>query len=464
MRMTEGGLRMFGDRRGRAARAALRLSRLLLAAAASLVVVVSTLLTLHFMQGQVASIPGVRGGYMSDLYPRWVGIHLFWLKGISPYSGMVTDIAQRGFYAPTIRAHGPLPVPEAFDYPLPLVLLLAPLAWMSFPVALASYMVVTMALLLAGAKLVVGATGVPTWLQWLLIGTLVFITPTHQAILLEQPTLLFLALALLGVGCAVRGWWLPAGVALSLACWKPQDAVLLATAIGGWAVLRRPVARPLLFGFVGALALTCGWSLVAMPTWPARFLAQVTAYGGSQPVGTALSALTGNAPVTLVVSGLLLAALGMLVWHARRWEPARAVLAISAAAALVTLLVVPRVALATYDYALVWLPLVFACWVARRHSGRAVWMGVAVMAAAMMWDNLFVFHAPGALWLTDIVLRFDRYATWPTAALAQPAAIWLYTLFPLLFLVAAMPALAAVWRPEAATRSEDASEPPALAA
>jgi hypothetical protein len=246
------------------------------------------LLLLGVLAGPIVVLRGINQHMPdthADFVPVRVGTQIALGRG-DPYSRQSTQAIQRFYYGRTLTAADHV-IPMDFAYPLYTVLVLAPLAWLPWPIFRIGFIV---------ALAVMSAATVWCWLPVLdlrvsrrraSLMALLFVAswPTVWALRQQQPTLLvavFMALACL---LLTRGRDTLAGVVFALSLIKPQLAGPLLLVLCWWTLRcgrwRFAAAAAVSFGglMAGSLALDPGW----LPRW-FRALAEYPRYTHALPV------------------------------------------------------------------------------------------------------------------------------------------------------------------------------------
>jgi hypothetical protein len=286
----------------------------------------------------VARLAEVRG-QETDLFPRWYGLRQLFLAGRNPYSDEVSreiaaqtwflalnlDLPQAGPVQPIERVFG-------FLYLLPGALLLAPLAILPYPAALAVWLLGVLAMLPAAAWLIVDAAAPrlppasPVRLLALLLGLLFFPTLANLALAQPAPAVAFLAALAAWLSTRPgRGRPAAAGAALAAAtALKPQLMILaapfwLATGVRNWRHGDERSGRFVLGALGGGASLTLAATLL-LPSWPIEFLGAARHY--PEAISAAPALLIGWQWVLPELPALVAAtAAGVAVigWAARSW-------------------------------------------------------------------------------------------------------------------------------------------------
>ena len=254
----------------------------------------------------------------SDLVDEWVGVRDA-LHGQNPYSAETTRDIQITYYGRPITPADHV-ADQAFPYPAHLVILLAPLAPLSWEAARRTFLLIIVPLL-----------GISFWLCIRLVNlpvkrtratAIVFAAlcswPIMWGLRLQQPTLLVASLVFLACFLLSREQGVAAGILLALSTVKPQAVLPLILWLLLWASLRR------MWGFVvslgGTTVLLMVWTERIVPDWFHKWIAALHAYGSSHG-GLPLQLVLGRW-VGLVCTALLVAYSAFLLWRLRRC-PAR---------------------------------------------------------------------------------------------------------------------------------------------
>ncbi len=259
----------------------------------------------------------VMGPNYSDLVTRWVGTRAA-IAGLDPYSQDVLPDMLRMYYGHYPLTPGdPNPERQRFDYPANLVVLLAPLAYLSWPAAREIFLVATCALLLLGFRGCIEMYP-RRWTRWqiaMVLALAVCSWPVLWGLRLQQPTLLVAGFMFLACICLSRGRELAAGILLALATVKPQVVLILLAWILCWAVLHR-VWR-LLASFAITLAIMLVLTEAVVPHWISRWRASLAGYGSATDTAPALENLFGHwagLAFTVLIAGFLCLNLWRLRW------------------------------------------------------------------------------------------------------------------------------------------------------
>lgn len=194
----------------------------------------------------------------TDFYPLYFGARRI-ISGESPYGAAATQALMREWSAPFAAA--------GIAYPMPLLILIAPLSLLPLPLATAIWITFGMASCLLAVRLV------PEWRYNILI-PFVFL-PFHRSVVMGQATLVWLGFAVLLIqSMQMRRSWL-SGILILLLTLKPQDGILFALAGLVWAWREQ---RQALWWFCGSAVLLIGGAFLARPTWTQEWIAQTRIY------------------------------------------------------------------------------------------------------------------------------------------------------------------------------------------
>ena len=260
---------------------------------------------------------GTMKAALGDLYSPWFGTRALLIDGKNPYGPEVTHEIQMAFYGhgvvqpsqPGVRAVDE----QRFAYPVYVVFLLAPLAWLGFgplhaaaPLVLAPVVLITVRLWMAVLRWQAPAS------QFWAIALFVLASPQiAQGLRLRQLGLIVACLLALSTWLAVRNHLALSGVVLALATIKPQMMVLPLAWCLLWAMgdLRKRWHLPA--AFAGALVLLAGAGELILPGWLPDFLAGLVAYRKYGPIRSLLQLALGDR-LGMAATAVLVA--GLLVW------------------------------------------------------------------------------------------------------------------------------------------------------
>ena len=257
----------------------------------------------------------------NDFYSRWAGARALLVDGKDPYSLEVTAEIQKVKGIPS-----ELVGKGSFAYPLHVVFLFFPLAYLSYAWAMAIWMVMLWGIIIAITFLLLNYLAWqprPLTLVALLLYAL-FSYPIFRSVLLGQFTLhvtLFLIAALWCLQCGHDGW---AGIFLAATSIKPQMMPLIGVWFVVWAISKRRWG--FMKGLLGGGAAMFLAALLLFPRWPISFLEDIQRYapvaGGRNPL-LVLADLAGwqNAGwFQYGVTAVLIVAMLIAWWRSLRHE------------------------------------------------------------------------------------------------------------------------------------------------
>ena len=254
--------------------------------------------------------PGSYGRWvMADLTPSWYATRAVLVQHRSPYCDEVTRDIQVSMYGRTIEGTR-LSDEQRFAYPVFAVFPLFPMAWLSLAATqkLAFWIFIALNLL-------------TTWLwtrvmevrcNLLLLAVVLAAFPVNMAIVLRQPTVLYLFIMALFVYCTRSGHLWTAGIAGAFAMAKPQLAIAVITPVLFWAAADWRKRKSLVLGFLAATGALLISSALLVPGWIPQWyhaMAAYSRYGNVTPLFFA-SLSPGIAVIGVVVL--------VLLWHVRR--------------------------------------------------------------------------------------------------------------------------------------------------
>lgn len=284
------------------------------------------------------SVPG------KDLFPLWAAGRGL-LAGQNPYGPEVQLVIERDWdNAATFEAAG-------LAYPLPMVLLLLPLAPLPYAAAKAALILISLAALIVASRLM--------RLPW--FAALCFAPATFGALLAQVTPLWAVLAVLLGYSLERRSPAL-AGLCIALLPAKPQSGLLLAVIMYVWCIWHD---RKAFLWASGLGLLVWGGSLALMPTWPGDWLVRLAGYSGGIPANLFVAYLPA------------LPFIGLMLWRGRGWFERGVVL---------NFVLVPQVG--GYSPAVL-LPLLGAL------RGRALW--AALLTSCLLWLSLPIPGDPALL-------------------------------------------------------------------
>lgn len=218
----------------------------------------------------------------NDFMSRWQGVRSFWRDGLDPYGDEASLNIQ-------VRIYGrPAAVdedPGYFAYPFYIVLLLWPLAYISFAWASAIWMVASEAFLILALLLLLDLFGwrPRPWLLALLLLCTVLNYFAARGLILGQISHFVYMLQVVTLWALAKRRDALAGTALSLGTIKPQMGFLLVPFLLLWGIAER---RWRFVGvFVAAWAALMATSFVLEPGWLQGWIEQLRAYPSYTAIG-----------------------------------------------------------------------------------------------------------------------------------------------------------------------------------
>lgn len=325
----------------------------------------------------------------NDFYPRWAGARALFMEGRDPYDPALTEEIAAVLDPQNLQTNS-----FSFAYPLHVIFVMGPLAFLPYEWAYAVWMVTVqwIAFLLVGVLL--------RYHEWkpsplaaagLLISSIV-LYPIARSIILGQFTVhiaLFIAITLLALKSGRDGI---AGFFLAATSIKPQMVIFLAPALLLWAAFQRRWRFHKAF-FGSGLAMLVA-SMVIFPRWPLSFLEDIPRYsetaGGRAPLRI-LGETISPAPapsIQFIVSGVLLLAL-VLAWMRATRSPTTTTFLRAVNWTIVASLLVPFQTGSTSQVLLV-IPLFSLLVGSLRHWGRLVTAVSSTLLLTFLWALFLV--------------------------------------------------------------------------
>lgn len=194
----------------------------------------------------------------TDFYPLYFGARRI-ISGESPYGAEATQSLMREWSAPFAAA--------GIAYPLPLLILIAPLSLLPLPLATAIWVAFGIAICLLAVRLVPER-------KYSILLPFVFL-PFHRSVVMGQATLIWLGFTVLLIQSMQMRRSRLSGILILLLMLKPQDGVLFAIAGLVWAWREQ---RRALWWFCSSAILLIGGAFLAHPTWMQEWIAQTRVY------------------------------------------------------------------------------------------------------------------------------------------------------------------------------------------
>lgn len=289
--------------------------------------------------------------YGEDLYPYWLGTRELFANRASPYGDQVTHEIQVAVYG---RPLDPQNLYERdqhrFSYPLYVVFLMAPVAWLPFSVVRTCAAVALPFFASLGIALWKGAFNLNLSLRQLAI-VAIFTLSSYSLLnaLFAQQLTLFVFLALSAcVWCLSKRWFVLSGLCLALSTIKPQLVMLSALLLLLWAASNWHERKNFLISFLLILSVLLAAAINLLPTWPRDWLHTISAYRHYTVPPLAqfiLGKLTGS-----ILSCALLGLSAWLWFKARRAEISSQNFALALSFTLVTTVVTIPTGDSVYDH------------------------------------------------------------------------------------------------------------------
>jgi glycosyl transferase family 87 len=390
-----------------------------------------------------AAVLGSPRGNLSDLYPRWLGARELLLRHRDPYSPEVTREIQIGYYGRSLdpARSGDPKDQQAFAYPVYVVFLIAPVIWLPFSIVHEIF---------RWLLVILTAITVPLWLKafrwcpgpW---GTAISMVlalgffPIVQALKLQQLTLVVCALITGCVALLVSGQLAIAGFLLALATIKPQLVLFLTLWLILWACgdLRR--RRNFLWGFGGTMVVLLAGAQLILPGWMGSFRSALIAY--REYAGGAISVVSRvTTPILgLILTIVILIALALAGWRARRQTADdRAFAPVTSLILVATVVIIPMTSL--YNQALLLPALLLLA-----RDIPFVWTKNILFRSACVAAGLVLFWP----WLAALALTLASFVL-PAEAIqkAWSAPLWSSMVTPVVVLLLLTPLAHTVLRRE----------------
>ena len=329
----------------------------------------------------------------NDFYPRWAGGCAWLLRGENPYAESATLAIQEGIYGRPAR---PAEDQVAFAYPIYVIVVTWPLCFSKeFSLVQAIWMTALTHLLIAAAGL---ARRLSRWgpaphlWPWVLPWA-VLVYPNARAVLLGQLAVVVAALIL---GCleAVRlRKDVVAGVLLALTTIKPQMVFLFVPWILLWSAAQH--RWKVIQAFAASLAALIVLPMLWLPSWPADFLSQLTAYTSYTELRSILW-IAVSYYARLPDAVLTIVTVVALAWLAWEWYRSRrmaltSMLWTASLTLVVTHFVAPRTA--TTHFVPLMLPLFMAFALLVRRLGSASTRGIVLVLSILLVATWWLFLA-----------------------------------------------------------------------
>jgi hypothetical protein len=329
--------------------------------------------------------------YAEDLYPYWFGSRQLLAHGLSPYTDETTRQIQSALYGRPLDPQNPYERDQhRFSYPLHIVLLMAPVAWLPFATLRAAGAVLLPLLVVVGILLWSKAMRVRlSRLQMAVACILTLSTYSLLDGLLTQQVSLFVFFVLaLAMWCVAEERFVFSGIALALSTVKPQLVILPIGFLLVWSLSRWPECKKLARSFVVTIAILLGISTILLPSWPMEWWHTIISYR-RYTVPPLAPYILGNFTGT-VLSVLLLGLAIWLSWKVRKEETTSDRFALAFAFTLIVPVVTLSTGNAVYDHVfpLPGVLLLVSQWRAMWRRGAPVRLLLSISAAIFAWQWL----------------------------------------------------------------------------
>ena len=244
---------------------------------------------------------------LGDLYSPWYGMQQLLNHGRNPYGPEVSGEIQLAFYGHLLQPAEEMNE-QRFAYPIYVVVLLWPMAFMKYSTASA---IALPLLIAAGAAFILACARFVDWpasksdqLAAVLFG--LSTGPMLRALRVEQLTTLVALFLMAAFVALTRRRLVSAGILLALATFKPQIALLPILWAVVWAFSKWPERKKLLLGLAGMEAVLLVVGQVLLPGWLTDFVRGLPAYGryaGRDSLLTMLAGEWAGLAATVLLSG-----------------------------------------------------------------------------------------------------------------------------------------------------------------
>jgi hypothetical protein len=262
-----------------------------------------------------------RGGYLSDLYPRWLGARELLLRGRDPYSAEVTREIQAGYYGRALDPDrsGWQNYQQGFFYPVYVAFYLAPTIHLPFGMVQKGFfwMLLGLAIMTTPLWLRVLRWRASLWVQAIFVILTIGSVPFMEGLKLQQITLFVVPLLAVAMALLAVDWQIPAGVLLALTTIKPQLVWLVLLWLTMWTAADWRRRYRWATAFVISMVILCAASEWYLPHWIVRFwqaLHEYHSYTGERPLMDELIGVLAGRAFELVA----LAVMAAVCWRERR--------------------------------------------------------------------------------------------------------------------------------------------------
>lgn len=329
--------------------------------------------------------------YAEDLYPYWFGSRQLLAHGLSPYSEEATRQIQTALYGRPLDPQNPYERDQhRFSYPLHIVLLMAPVAWLPFAAVRAAGAVALPLFIVLGIMLWSKAMRVRLSRVQLAVASILTLS-TYSVLdgLLTQQVSLFVFFVLsLAMWCLAHKRLACSGIALAVSTVKPQLVGLPILFLLVWSLSRWPERKRLARSFVVSVAILLGLSTILLPSWPIEWWHTIVSYRRYTipPLAPYILGDFAGTILSLFLLGLAI----WLSWKVRKEETTSHRFALAFAFTLIVPVVTLSTGNAVYDhvFALPGVLLLVSQSRARWTGGAPVRLLLSISAATFAWQWL----------------------------------------------------------------------------
>lgn len=237
-------------------------------------------------------------GHVSDMFGPWVGACALLVEHRDPYGIEVTQAIQRNTYGRPLDLANPSDPKDQqrLVYPVPMLILVAPQAYLSFDTVRSITNVLLFLMTIASVPLWMRALNIRATRWATALATILMLGswPVVQGLHLQQPTLAISFVTAAACASAASGHLRSAGVLLAISIAKPQ----VAAPIIGWFIIWTAVnwreRRTMLLSFAETSAVLFGASEVLQPGWILKWWTNVRAAKAYMEADIVLSTALGK--------------------------------------------------------------------------------------------------------------------------------------------------------------------------
>ncbi len=272
-------------------------------------------------QQAAAAARGWPHGNASDLYPRWLGTRELLLHHRDPYSPELTREMQAGFWGrPLDPAQPSDPRDETrFAYPLYVVFLLLPAAFLPFDIVRMIFICILFVLIIAAVPLWLRVLGSRAGAATAAVVSLLAVgsVPVVYGLHVQQLALVVFVLITASAAALVRGRLAIAGILLGVSTIKPQLAAPVAAWFVLWAASDWRLRAKLVWSFAITMILLLAGSEMLLPGWFGRWCDGLGPYVQYNQARSLLTMLLGKYGSAIGTAGII-AVVTTTCWRLRR--------------------------------------------------------------------------------------------------------------------------------------------------